>query len=173
MKEPFGVGWGNYSLKGIVEIDLPQAYSLMPVTFGWVFLLVIFCLYSLNKISIYIKYYWRNRYRKQALRLLSKLKSRYDRGDYSAARELPKLLKETALMAYPRNAVADLFGDDFLIFMKSTIRNPDDLALQSNILYTCSYAPPQKIKALLHEDTWDSVRFWIESHLDRVSHSND
>lgn len=109
--------FGNYMLKGIVEIS-PMAE--VPWDFnapGWAYLFsfLFFCC------SLVIFHFWTrwktNAYRRVALRTLREL-SRDE-----AIQLLPALLKSTAMISYGRESVAALYGDDWLSFLEATLPN--------------------------------------------------
>ncbi|MDB6178361.1 DUF4381 domain-containing protein [Paracoccus sp. Z330] len=110
----------NDSLVGLldqlVQPDPPAPVSMLPQTWGWVVvgLLVLALLgYLAHKL---IKHRRANAYRREALDLLD------------AARDDPariaEILRRTALVAYPRDKVAWLTGEDWLHFLDHQIDKP-------------------------------------------------
>jgi len=92
------------SIDQLQEIALPAPVSYAPQTWGW---WVVLGLLVLIAVVIGARRYWqwrRDRYRREALVRLAQLQQRS--GDLSALRELPELLKRTALsMPYTRHLV--------------------------------------------------------------------
>ncbi|MGJ7515362.1 DUF4381 domain-containing protein [Pseudomonas baetica] len=83
------------SIDQLKELALPAPVSYAPQTWGWWVLLGLFLLSAL---VIAARRYWqwrRDRYRREALVRLAQLQKRSD--DLSALRELPELLKRTAI----------------------------------------------------------------------------
>ncbi|MGY2343231.1 DUF4381 domain-containing protein, partial [Pseudomonas sp. SDO5532_S415] len=83
------------SIEQLKEIALPAPVSYAPQTWGW---WVLLGLLGLTALIIAARRYWqwrRDRYRREALVRLAQLQQRSD--DLSALRELPELLKRTAL----------------------------------------------------------------------------
>lgn len=95
------------SIEQLKEIALPAPVSYAPQTWGW---WVLLGLLGLTALIIAARQYWqwrRDRYRREALVRLAQLQQRSD--DLSALRELPELLKRTALsMPTPPSAGARL-----------------------------------------------------------------
>jgi len=107
--------------------DLPQLMELMhdlarpepvpwaPVTVGWWILFAWLSLLVLLAMGFGYKRWRRNRYRREALSVLEGIeKSERVR---SAGPEIAIVLKRTALVAFPRNEVASLYGKDWAKFL--------------------------------------------------------
>ncbi|MGI9294648.1 MAG: DUF4381 domain-containing protein, partial [Pseudomonadales bacterium] len=117
MSELIGATFGNYLIRGIEEIELPESVSWLPQTIGWKVLALLVFLLAAYKFYQAAKQWWRNRYRRSALLRLKELEEEAA-GDYlQVAAELPGLLKATALHAYPRAEVAALSGESWLDFL--------------------------------------------------------
>ncbi|MET1413457.1 DUF4381 domain-containing protein [Roseibium sp. HPY-6] len=108
--------WSGLNLSELIDllepIPQPAQISLVPQTAGWIWLaaavlagLALLCwrLYRLRK---------RNAYRRQALTELEACQ-----GDPG---ELARILRRTALAAYPRAEIASLHGQDWLAFLDRT-----------------------------------------------------
>ncbi|MGH8387515.1 MAG: DUF4381 domain-containing protein, partial [Pseudomonas sp.] len=83
------------SIEQLKEIALPAPVSYAPQTWGW---WVLLGLLVLTALIIAARRYWqwkRDRYRREALARLAQLQQRSD--DLNALRELPELLKRTAI----------------------------------------------------------------------------
>jgi hypothetical protein len=83
------------SIEQLKEIALPAPISYAPQTWGW---WVLLSLLVVTALVITARRYWqwrRDRYRREALVRLAQLQKRSD--DLNALRELPELLKRTAL----------------------------------------------------------------------------
>ncbi|WP_299475758.1 DUF4381 domain-containing protein [uncultured Roseibium sp.] len=108
--------WSGLNLSELIDLlepmPQPAQVSLVPQTAGWIWLgaavlagIAMLCwwLYRLRK---------RNAYRRQALTELEACQN--DPG------ELARILRRTALAAYPRAEIASLHGRDWLAFLDRT-----------------------------------------------------
>ena len=153
--------FGNYLIHGIDEISLPEPVSLWPSTIGWKLLALALAAYAILKMVQSARRWWRNRYRREALRRLSLLAS-----DAQLA-ALPVLLKATALQAYPREQVAALSGDAWLEFMDThCVAAPFEGDIGKNLL-DIAYRPKSQLR--LSESQVNALmgasRIWIEHHV--------
>lgn len=160
----FGPGWGNYAIKGIVEAELPSQVSMLPQTIGWLLLAGVFVLFVLVKLVKCLFRYWRNRYRRLALGKLSSLQKRIEAGDMVAARELPVLIKSTALQCYAREKIAPLANDDWSAFLSESYAGPKFETGDKNILRLCAYAPLTQLSGRLTTVHWQQFSLWITTH---------
>jgi len=110
------------SLKNLYDIISPEPISWLPPAPGW-YVSGVIALYLIVSLCLRRFKIWReNKYRREALaelnRLADQAKNRQQRE--TALRALPVLLKRTALAAFRRNAVASLYGRDWLEFLDKT-----------------------------------------------------
>lgn len=160
----FARTFGNYNLHGIEEVQLPDAISWMPQTIGWkilaLCLLLGFCFFVYRK----VKKWWRNRYRREALKQLAQLELTEDA--YTVVSRLPFLLKATALQRYPREDIASLSGERWLAFLSDHYPGPTFNDALGHQLITIAYqSKPQW--ALSDQDAnrlVDRARAWIKKH---------
>ena len=114
------------SLQNLNDIVLPATVGWWPLAPGWYFLIGLLlitlawlCYRSLQR--------WNNNHYRRAalteLQLLEEDTQNAEKRD-SSLRQLPVLLKRTALSAYPRNQVASLSGDDWYGFLNSQVKKP-------------------------------------------------
>jgi len=161
---PFSEGWGNYAIRGIEEILLPESVSLLPQTIGWAILLLaaIAWLFLIG----YRKYqhYRANLYRLVSLNQLKQIKNAYQQGDTTSVRALPALLKATALQVYPRTTIAALTGNSWCVFLSDTYPGPPFETEPIDILYKCGFAPKSELNNLLEEKNWNQFVEWIKHH---------
>jgi hypothetical protein len=162
MTASFGPGWGNYAIRGIVEIELPDPVSLLPQTPGWWALLALAC-------ALLLRWGWRrlrrwqhNRYRREALSSLGRLETRFSAGDTSVLLELAPLLRATAVHASSRQAIASASGDDWAQAIANLA--PDLPPLPLDQLQALAYAPPGAASPRDSLLLFEQLRRWIETH---------
>lgn len=105
-----------YSLSRLRDILVPNAPPMWPPALGvWVLLgLVLLALLTVGWRSAML---WRrNAYRRAGLALLSKAQT---------AHEVSVLLKRVALVAFPREQVASLYGEEWVAFLARTCPRSD------------------------------------------------
>lgn len=110
---------GEPYLKELRDIHLPSKVSVWPLPWGyWVLmgllLLAFICYRSL-------KPYLHAFRTKQAF--LAKLKALETKPNEDTLSQLALLLKQAALINYPRMDVAGLYGDQWLLFLSKTAKN--------------------------------------------------
>ncbi|MBE1285029.1 MAG: DUF4381 family protein [Rhodobacteraceae bacterium] len=135
------------------EVPDPQAVSMWPQTQGWIFVGLAgmaLVLWGVRKLVLHRR---ANAYRHAALRSLAQV------GDDPAA--VSQILKQTALVAFPRHKVASLTGMQWLAFLdaSSTVRGFVDGPGQG--MATAAYAarPVTNTKGLN-----DLACNWVRSH---------
>jgi hypothetical protein len=114
------------SLQNLNDIVLPAQAGWWPLAAGWYFLLgfalIVFAWFGYRS----LRRWSNNRYRRASLdefhRLATKLQNDARRAD--SLRQIPVLLKRTALSVYPREQVASLAGQDWHQFLNSKIKKP-------------------------------------------------
>ncbi len=137
------------SLDQLREIHLPAEVSFWPLAPGWWLALALLLVLG-SGLCWWLGRYWRsNRYRKQARRLLQDHYKRCagDQHKATCLRGVNEILRRTALMAFPRQRVAALAGDDWVAFLA---RSSDLDAFQGGegqILALGPYAPDPQFDA--------------------------
>ena len=114
--------FGNPLLKGFYEVELPDPVSYAPATTA-AYVLIAAVAAALLWFAWARYRRWRaDRYRREALAVLAAIEERARRAEtrVGALREVPLLLKETALAAFPRTEVAELTGPPWLAFLDET-----------------------------------------------------
>lgn len=158
----FGPGWGNYAIRGIVEIELPAPVSLLPQTPGWGLLLAFVCVALLRAGWRRRRRWQANRYRREALALLGELQSRVAAGDSSALLELAPLLRATAIQASSRQTIASASGKDWAQALATLAPGLPPLPLDQ--LQALAYAPQPASATVETAQLFEQLRRWIESH---------
>ena len=105
--------WQGLNLPELIDllepVPEPAPISMAPQTIGWLWLglaLLIFCALLVWRFA---RHWRRNAYRRAALAELAR--------SAPDASSLALLVRRTALAAYPRSAVASLYGDRWLRFL--------------------------------------------------------
>lgn len=158
----FGPGWGNYALQGLVEIQLPDPVALVPQTTGWGLLLLVIACLALRRGWRRYRRWLRDRYRREALGLLDRIRSRAVAGDVSALRELAPTLRAAACSAAGRERVAGLTGDAWARALRDLA--PGLPALPVDRIEALAYAPlgPEDLNGA--EDLIAHLGRWMEGH---------
>ena len=156
------------SLQNLNDIVLPATVSWWPLATGW-YVLIGLLLTALAWLSYrLLQRRMDNRYRRAALRELQLLEDRISDPEERDAnlRQIPILLRRTALSSYPRSQVASLSGNDWFRFLKSTVKNPlfdkHTASILNKISYSCgelSAIDPNTTAALLN-----ASRHWLKHH---------
>ncbi len=156
------------SLQNLNDIVLPATVGWWPLAPGW-YVLFGLLLIALGWFGYRSLHRWiNNRYRRAALselQLLAEGAQSATKRDASL-RQIPVLLKRTALAAYPRNQVASLSGKDWVHFLNSKIRTPSFTEPVSSTLDKLSYSTgdlnavdSQAASALLN-----ASELWLKRH---------
>ena len=169
MDELFTLNFGNSRLDGLEEITLPKPISYFPQTIGWKILLVGIIIAAI--IFGYKRYrHWQaNRYRTNALKRLAKIEQEIQASETKTKSllDLPILVKQTALQAFPRDEIAQLSGDRWLEFLDHSGNTQDFSQGEGQLLPQLAYQsssaltnlPEQRISNLII-----SIRQWIKNH---------
>lgn len=150
-------------LQQLRDIHLPAAVGWWPPAVGW-WLLLIAALTSAIALLFWLRNHRRkNRYRRLALQHLHTLRDHWQhtRDDSALTHSVNRLLKQTALTAYPRQRVAALTGADWLLFLDSGLKRPRFSEPELRALASTYQATPQTIRA---EALFDASEYWIRRH---------
>ena len=104
-------------LHDIVE---PPPVSMMPATWGWAILAAVLVLLLAAATWSWLRHRRRTAYRRAALAELAALGPGLTHGDPTALAMLDRLIRRTALAAFPRAEVATLTGPDWIAFLDRT-----------------------------------------------------
>ncbi|WP_233236850.1 DUF4381 domain-containing protein [Bordetella sp. LUAb4] len=142
------------------ELPLPAPVSYWPQTWGWAVLALAVLALGLYALVAWMRRRRRDLYRRQALAELARIQEAVSR-QALAARQLPDLLKRTALAAQAsgtsRQGIANRQPDVALPF-------PED---SGRLLATLAYAPDAALRELdpaVLDQLFDASRRWIEHH---------
>ncbi len=165
--------FGNYLIHGIDEIILPDAISYYPLAPGWKALGLIIAVYIVFQLRRWLKHWWRNRYRREALRQLARAEQQAEasKQPQDIVAVLPYYIKATALQAYPRQEVASLSGRDWLTFLDAHYSGPSFRDGIGEKLLTVAYLPREQWQLSDQQcnELLKMSRHWIAKHKD-VAH---
>ncbi len=154
------------ALKSLADIAMPAPVSWIPQTWGWAMLAIII----LGLIAVacwrWMKRRRADRYRREALAILSKLEKdigRHPGMDQAVVEAVPALLKRVALAAWPREEVAASSGQEWVTFLVETLPagklDPDLARVLIELEYRdVAIAPEQTAKLIA------TAKHWIEGH---------
>lgn len=163
LPEDFGNPW----MSNLQEIGLPEPIPWTPAAPGW-YLLGALLLAAALRIGLRLLRRHRDRaYRREALAALAGLRPDPPGASVGPANlsELPRLLKRTALSAYPRSEVAGLSGDAWLSFLDRAYGGRGFTSGPGRLLPDLSYAAgagsiePERVEAL-----FTLAETWIRKH---------
>ena len=117
--------FGNYALGDFNEVVSPPAINWLPQTPGWYLVAAVLLAWLARRTWYWFRHWYRNRYRREALVRLNQLQ-----GSDDLVSETNRLLKLTALAAFPRQQVAQLSGVQWTQFLNQRcVQPPFDPAL--------------------------------------------
>lgn len=153
------------ALRSLHDIAVPQPVSMLPQTWGWAALAAIVLVLLLILAGRAFQRFRHNAYRRDAIQRLSTLEAAMSGSTGGqASRELAKILKQTALAAWPRRRVAALTGTRWVRFLG--LSGGDDRAL-AQLLDDLEYRGDAALSVLSEAKTKNALhiaRRWIEGH---------
>lgn len=141
------------------DVAEPPPVSMAPATWAWAVLAGLIVAGLAAGLWLWLRHRRRTAYRRAALAELQALAPRLAAGDPGALAGLDRLIRRTALVAFPRAEVATLTGADWIAFLD---RTGGAFAPFATPLGTGPYAPRPAAfdgPALLR-----AVRHWIARH---------
>lgn len=140
---------------------VPEQISWMPQTWGWAMIAAIL-------VILLASWAWRrwrrwkaNAYRREAL---AELEQRLSRDEGVSA--LAEIVRRTALVAFPRQQVANLRGEEWAAFLDRTLpgKQPRFAGSMGELLTTGPYRPSKTIDDAELDRLTRLVREWIRRH---------
>jgi hypothetical protein len=109
-------------LSQLRDIHMPADIGYWPLAIGWIILIVVGLLISSGGIYLFVRRWISHRAKREMLTLLDQLQYQYsyEKNASVTARELSVLLKRAALSQYPREEVAGLQSEGWLLFLDKT-----------------------------------------------------
>ena len=158
--EPEPPGDSLISLIGqLHDIAPPPPVSMMPATWAWAALAAVLLAALAAGLRLWLGHRRRTAYRRAALAELRTLAPALARGDPGALAALDRLIRRTALAAFPRAEVATLAGADWIAFLDRTGGAFDPYAAP---LVAGPYAP--RPPAFDGPGLVGAARHWIARH---------
>ncbi len=138
---------------------MPEPVAWLPETPGW--WIVLGWLFAVMLLAGWqlVKRRRRNRYRRDALTELKAIAAQPELGPAESAQRIAALLKRTALVAYPREDVAALYGGDWATFLKESAGGDRQIAAAADVLSAAAYRPDADGSVLT-----GPARRWIRLH---------
>jgi hypothetical protein len=137
----------------------PEPVSWLPQTPGWWIVLGWLVAMLLLAGRQVIRRRRRNRYRRDALAELEAIEADASIEPAVAAQRIAAVLKRTALVAYPRQDVAGLYGADWARFLTESADNDPQIAKAADDLAAAAYRPDANPQVLS-----SPARRWIRRH---------
>lgn len=127
-------------LQQLHDIHLPAPLSLWPFAPGWYVVFIFAVLVVLGSIGWTWRWYKRGKVKREALRLLGEYEKTHTNPIVTIA-AINELLKRVALVYFPREQVAGLYGKDWLLFLAQTSKKLKFVE-EGNELIWGPYQPP-------------------------------
>lgn len=151
------------SLEHLVDIVVPPPVPWWPPAPGWYVVGGLALVLGLRAARRAWVRWHAAAYRRAALAELERLESQGQRE--AALRELPALVKRTALAAFPRDAVASLSGAAWLRFLDRTGRTDAFTRGRGQVLGELVYDPrAARMDPAAAAELFRVVRTWIGTH---------
>ncbi|MBE9539972.1 MAG: DUF4381 domain-containing protein [Proteobacteria bacterium] len=152
--------FGNYALENFAEIVPPEGISWLPQTAGWLWLGGAVLGLALYYLWRGLAHWYRNRYRREAVARLQTLAINSDAGEVVA--DINRVLKITALVAFPRERVARLSGESWVSFLNQQCEQPPFNHELTELLASSTYRR-QAIDTQRHQLIQASM-MWVQQH---------
>jgi hypothetical protein len=150
-------------LSQLRDIHLPAPVEAWPPAPGWWALGIIAAILAIAGIAWLVRWWMKNRYRREGLKQLEALRAKHeaDRNDAVYLAGYSELLKRVALTHFPRNKVASLTGEAWVQFLDRAANTDEFRMGPGQALINGNYAPDPEVdvEALHRLGT-----FWIKNH---------
>lgn len=155
-------------LAQLKDIQLPTPINWWPLAPGWYVLILLVLLLILYFIRIAYRKHRHALAKNQALNLLQTYKEQYDKVHNVSvtSAQISELLRRVALVYYPREQVASLYGEAWLTFLQQNSKGIDFTSVKSMLLD----APFKSSATMNLKPLFDTAQLWIKQR--RVPCSN-
>jgi len=156
------------SLQNLNDIVLPEAVGWWPLAVGWYFVFAVLLVILTWFTYVSIRRWINNRYRRAALQQLQLLAEDIrstDKRD-TGLRQIPVLLKRTALSVYPRGQLASLTGKHWHDFLNSKVSKASFPEATADLLDIISYSSGDlsEVTAQAADDLLSASHHWLKHH---------
>ncbi|MCF6225613.1 MAG: DUF4381 domain-containing protein [Xanthomonadales bacterium] len=156
------------SLQNLNDIIMPAEISWWPLASGWYFLLTLLLVLGIWLVFHLHANWIKNQYRREALLQLQQLENGIENtaNRDTSLRQIPSLLKRTAVSAYPREQVASLTGKQWSDFLNTTLKKPAFNPAASAALEKIAYSGGS-LNAINSESVLaliNACRYWLQHH---------
>jgi len=160
---PFEKPWGNYLLEKLIETQTPESINWLPQTLGWKILALVALLLLIRKVHHVYRDYQRNAYRREALAWLFQCQQTNEPELY---KQLPTLLRKTALNAFKRSDISQLSGEQWEHWLDQQCQQTSFVTTCPNALHQLAYMPinPSTFEPERYQDLLTQVTLWIKHH---------
>jgi len=157
--------FGNPWMANLTEIGLPEPVPWWPLAPGWYAVAALVLSAAAWLAWRALRRHRDNAYRRVALAELQQLE-REPLADAAGLRQLPELLKRTALAAYPRSDVAALGEEAWLGFLDGALGTTEFTTGAGRLLPQLAYAPSAAMSVTDTEarSLLALARRWIRHH---------
>lgn len=156
------------SLQNLNDIVLPETVGWWPLASGWYFLIGILLVILAWLTYTSVRRWINNRYRRAALQQLQLLADDIQNTHkrVTGLRQIPVLLKRTALSVYPRGDLASLTGKDWHDFLNSKVSKPSFPEATACLLDEVSYSTGDlsKVDTQAAKDLLKASHHWLKHH---------
>lgn len=160
----FDAPWGNYLLKDIVETTAPDSISWWPQTLGWQVLFLCVLVYVFVKGYRIYKKYIANAYRREAIAWMQALPAYQTTNPDPVFRQLPALLRKTAISAFSRSEVSLLSNGKWELWLDSQCQESRFSSRCVSLLHRLSYQADHQISTKQMLALQAEVLHWIKFH---------
>lgn len=162
-QQPFEKPWGNYLLENIVETQAPAKISWLPQTVGWQFVAIILVLLLGYKSYRQYKNYQRDAYRRHALRWIINCQQSDDIALY---KQLPSLLRQTALNAFERSDITQLNGSNWEHWLDQQCQQTSFTTSCPTLLHQLAFKPitTKNFDANKKQLLITQITLWVKHH---------
>jgi len=148
---------------GLVDIPLPQQVGLWPQTWEARVAIVLIAAAAISGLVWLVQYRRRNRYRREALAELDRMRRTEPAAQTELLARLSVLVRRTALAAFPREKVASLAGPAWLSFLDRSYQGREFSDGVGRLLASGPYQRTTPGDAEL-DALFALVRRWIRGH---------
>lgn len=152
------------SLDHMHDIVTAVPAPLWPPAPGWYVVLALLALGLFAMLYWSWRHWLANAYRREALARCDAIM--HNASPATRVAELAEILKRTALTAYPRETVASLTGDDWILFLDQHARSSDfGQSATAHELFNATYDKPTGSPSTDAQQAYDLVCRWIRRHV--------